>query len=155
MPPKNRAGLPPNTKLDGHRRARLLTELGEEEADVVVRHDLADADRATVDMVFYDFALGRRNSHPIDLARMVIRKYELEKGRPRGGLKRHDEAEARDRVGKKPTATGSTNGSTRKAAHTNHAPANGTPVPINRINGAHNGHRMAHLLDTLAVGADG
>ena len=100
MPPKNKAGLPPYTKLDGHRRARLLAELGEDEAEVVIRHDLVDVDRAAVDMVFYDFALGRRNSHPLDLARMIIRKYEIEKRRPQGGLKLCDEAEARDRVGK-------------------------------------------------------
>lgn len=54
-----------------------------------------------------------------------------------------------------PTATGTTSGSTRKAAHTDHVPINGAAVPINRINGAHNGHRMSYLLDTLAVGAEG
>jgi len=100
MPPNSAAGLPANTLLDGHRRSRLLADLGFVDAEVVVRHDLANASRATVDMTFYDFALGRRHSHPLDLARMVLRKYELEKGRPRGGLKRDDEPEARDRVGK-------------------------------------------------------
>jgi len=100
MPAHNRAGLPANTILDGHRRAGLLADLDLDAAEVVVRHDLADADRATVDTVFYDFALGRRNSHPLDLARMVVRKYEIEKRRPQGGLKLCDEAEARDRVGR-------------------------------------------------------
>ena len=100
MPPNNKAGLPEYTKLDGHRRARLLAELGQEEAEVIVRYDLVNADRTYVDMAFYDFALGRRNSHPLDLARMVLRRYELEKGRSRGKLRQQDEMEARDRVGK-------------------------------------------------------
>lgn len=54
-----------------------------------------------------------------------------------------------------PTADGMSNGNTRKAAHANHVPTNGVAVPINRINGSHNGNRVAHLLDSLVVGAEG
>ena len=100
MPPKNAAGLPAYTLLDGHRRAGLLANLEMDEAEVVLRHDLAAADQATVNGIFYDFALGRRHSHPLDFARMILRKYEIEKGRRRGELMSWDESEARDRVGK-------------------------------------------------------
>ena len=100
MPLHNKAGLPSNTLLDGHRRARLLQDLGMDTAEVVVRHDLANAERAAVNMAFYDFALGRRNSHPLDLARMVMARYEIEKNRPRKRFWARDYAETRDRIGK-------------------------------------------------------
>lgn len=100
MPSENAADLPGGTKLDGHRRARLLADLGFDEAEVLVRHDLATADRATVDIAFYDFALGRRNCHPLDLSRMVLKRYELEKNRPRKRFLTHDYQETRDRIAK-------------------------------------------------------
>ncbi|MEI8371657.1 MAG: hypothetical protein WCJ35_02365 [Planctomycetota bacterium] len=100
MPPHNKAGLPADTLLDGHRRARLLRELGMDEAQVVVRHDLINAERPVVDMTFYDFALGRRNSQPLDLARMVMDRYEIEKNRPRKKFLSGDYQDTRDRIGK-------------------------------------------------------
>ena len=100
MPPHNKAGLPANTLLDGHRRARLLQDLGIDTAEVIVRHDLVNAERAVVDMAFYDFALGRRNSQPLDLARMVMDRYEIEKNRPRQRFGWRDYEETRDHIGK-------------------------------------------------------
>lgn len=100
MPPHNKAGLPADTKLDGHRRARLLQDLGIDTAEVIVRHDLVNAERAVVDMAFYDFALGRRNSQPLDLARMVMDRYEIEKKRPRQRFGWRDYEETRDHIGK-------------------------------------------------------
>ncbi len=41
--PKNKAGLPADTILDGHERSRALQKLGQTDTDVVVRYDLADA----------------------------------------------------------------------------------------------------------------
>jgi hypothetical protein len=99
MPPKNKAGLPAYTVLDGRRRAAGLEAIGKKEADVVVRHDLTDADAATVEAVFLGFNVGRRQLHPLDKARVVLRLYELEKGRSQGRLYRGEVGEARDRVG--------------------------------------------------------
>jgi hypothetical protein len=39
MPAKNRANLPENTIIDGHRRARLLADIGDRKVKASVRHD--------------------------------------------------------------------------------------------------------------------
>lgn len=41
--PKTRAGLPANTIIDGHQRARAHELVGDTEVPVLVRYDLADA----------------------------------------------------------------------------------------------------------------
>ena len=100
MPPKNAANLPAYTILDGRRRATALEANGEKEANVVVRHDLVGAERDTIEAVFLEFNCDRRQLHPLDKARIALRRFEIEKRRPRGGLRPIDEQEARDRVGK-------------------------------------------------------
>src|SRR4051812_46962969 len=57
---KNRAGFPPDTILRGHQRFRALLLNGESEAIVLVRHDLADASRETIEREFLEDNLHRR-----------------------------------------------------------------------------------------------
>lgn len=64
MPPKNAAGLPPYTILDGHRRKKGMMANGEVRCKGVIRHDLVDADAATMEGIFLDFS-DHRNLHPI------------------------------------------------------------------------------------------
>jgi hypothetical protein len=105
MPPKNAAGLPPYTVLDGHRRKKGLMANGETHGKVVIRHDLVGADAATVELVFLDFS-GHRNLDTIDQARIALRRFQIEKNRPRGEVHPWEESEARDRVGKAIGMTG-------------------------------------------------
>ena len=100
MPDHNRAGLPKGTMLDGHRRTLLLKTIGKKRAKVRVRHDLVDADLATVEAEFLKYNSLRRQLHSIDKARIAKRQFEIEKGRSRGGLRSCEDAEARERVGK-------------------------------------------------------
>jgi ParB-like chromosome segregation protein Spo0J len=98
--PGNRAGLPPNTMLDGHKRRRALLYNGETETTVIVRYDLTEADELTVEKEFLEFNAHREHRDTLLQARTALRLFEIEKKRPRGELKSWDEAEARDRVGK-------------------------------------------------------
>jgi ParB/RepB/Spo0J family partition protein len=86
--------------LDGHRRVSAARSLGWSDIAAIIRHDLADADKDTVEAEFLRYNLNRRQLHPLDKARVVLRQFEIEKRRPRGGLRASDEQEARDRVGK-------------------------------------------------------
>ena len=98
--PENKAGHPPNTTLKGHQRTRALLRNGVTETEVLVRYDLADADDAAIETAFLEDDLSRRHLDNLGKARIVLRRFEIEKKRPRGGLRRAEEAEARDRVGK-------------------------------------------------------
>ncbi len=100
MPFPNRAELPENTMLDGHRRTQLWKKIGTQQIKVVVRGDLADADFASVEAEFLQYNVNRRQLHQIDKARIAKRLFEIEKGRSRGALRSWEDAEARDRVGK-------------------------------------------------------
>jgi hypothetical protein len=80
MPPGNAAGLPPYTVLDGHRRGRLLQSIGAKEATVIVRHDLKDADLATVNLEFLKINFQRRNMDRLEMARVAKGMYETEVG---------------------------------------------------------------------------
>jgi hypothetical protein len=99
MPYPNRARLPKNTMLDGHRRWSLWKKLGIKRIEVIVRHDLANADITTVEAEFLTYN-SYRQLHIIDKARVAKRRFEIEKGRSRGGLRPGEDAEARERVGK-------------------------------------------------------
>ena len=99
MPFPNRAKLPKDTLLDGHRRLSLWKKLGTKRIKVIVRHDLADADAATVEAEFLGYN-SYRELHIIDKARIAKRQFEIEKGRSRGGLRPGEDTEARERVGK-------------------------------------------------------
>lgn len=98
--PRNKAGLKPNTIMDGHQRRRALVLNGVEVADVEVRYDLADADTAAVEQAFLEPNQNRRQLDPLAKARVALRLFEIENKRPRGQLRHHDLAEARDRVGR-------------------------------------------------------
>jgi hypothetical protein len=52
--PKNCAGIPANTILQGHNRRAALLQSGQAETVVLVRHDLADADADTSERHFLD-----------------------------------------------------------------------------------------------------
>ena len=92
--------------LDGHRRDWAAGVLGWDDVQSIIRWDLADVDDATVEAEFLQYNLNRRHVHKLDQARIVLRLYEIEKGRPRGMLRRCDEGEARDRVAKVVGMTG-------------------------------------------------
>lgn len=99
MPPKNRAGLPAGTIIKGHQRKRAQ-ELNEAtETAVLVRYDLVDVDATTVEVIFMEDDDQRRHDDPLTKARIALRKFEIERKRPRGGLRPWEKAEARDRVG--------------------------------------------------------
>lgn len=83
--------------LDGHRRARLLAQLGETHVDAIVRDDLADADEETIEREFLQFNFLRRQLHPLDKAAIARRLFELD--RQRTLRPDEDQADARDRVG--------------------------------------------------------
>jgi hypothetical protein len=97
--PRNRAGLPANTILDGHMRVRALKMLGRAEIDVVVRYDLADANERAIEREFLDFDFHRTQLDTLARARVALRQHELQKGTRRGGLLPSEEAGARERVG--------------------------------------------------------
>lgn len=80
MPPGNRAELPENTVLDGHRRSAGLGRLGRTSAVVLVRWDLLDADEATVEAAFLRFNSNRRQLDPLSVAKNMKRQKELEVG---------------------------------------------------------------------------
>jgi ParB-like chromosome segregation protein Spo0J len=90
--------LPDGTILSGHQRRRALLKIGETEAPVVVRKDLA-ADPAAAERAFLEANANRRQLSKLDRARVVLRLVEIEKKRPRGRLRPDEAAEARDRVG--------------------------------------------------------
>jgi hypothetical protein len=77
LPADNAAGLPGATILDGHRRVAALISIGETEALVVVRHDLATASAAEVEHTYLNFNLLRRHLRPLEKARIALRMREL------------------------------------------------------------------------------
>lgn len=100
MPGKNQAGLAANTIIKGHQRRRALELLGEIETQVLVRYDLTMATAEEVEREFVGDNLARRQLDPLAKARAALRLFEIERGRAAGELRRTDEPEARDRVGK-------------------------------------------------------
>lgn len=100
MPPKNSASLPPYSVLDGHRRAAALQANGETEADVIIRHDLADADIKTIEGEFLNFNMKRRQLNPVDYVRLEQRLHVLQVGHSSGTLLPDEKAKFRDRIAK-------------------------------------------------------
>ncbi len=100
MPPDNAAGLDAFTILDGNQRTRAAKLAGLETVRVLIRHDLIDADAATVEAEFLKFNVLRRQLRPLQKARIAMRLFLIEKGRPPGTMRSSDAPEARDRVGK-------------------------------------------------------
>jgi ParB-like chromosome segregation protein Spo0J len=95
---ENTAGLPRGTILSGHQRKRALLSLGKKNSTVIVRNDLRDATPAEIERLFLEANLNRRQMHPLDKARSVLRLFEIERARRRG--ESVITGEARDRVGK-------------------------------------------------------
>jgi ParB-like chromosome segregation protein Spo0J len=98
--PANKAGLPPNTIVKGHRRKFALEQLGRTETRVLVRYDLADADAMTIEREFFADDVARRQLDTLGQAAVWLRLYELEKRKPRGKPSDANDADARDRLGK-------------------------------------------------------
>jgi ParB-like chromosome segregation protein Spo0J len=98
--PTNKAGYSPDTLLSGHQRKRALERNGLTKAEVIVRYDLSDASSAEIETAFFDDNDNRRQLDKLAKAKVALRRYEIERHRPRGGLRRDAEKrEARDRVG--------------------------------------------------------
>lgn len=93
--PRNRAGLPENTILDGFRRKAALTACGEKEVVVKVRYDLANVDRQRIDEEFFRFNLLRRQLSLLAKARIAKGWIQSQRDQtsPQTG-------ELRDRIGK-------------------------------------------------------
>lgn len=81
LPPDNKAGIPGDTILDGHRRRDAALSLEWSTVDVVIRHDLADVDYQEVADAFLDFNSNRRQLDPLDQAVVLVRRHEIETGR--------------------------------------------------------------------------
>jgi ParB/RepB/Spo0J family partition protein len=82
MPPDNAAGLDAYTILDGHQRRDAAVELGWAEVDVLVRHDLKDAEAGELDRVFLSFNFDRRQLKPLDQAAVLVHDHVADVGRP-------------------------------------------------------------------------
>ena len=93
--PKNAAGLPENTILDGHRRWMALLALQRTVELVEVRHDLADAPRDRIEEEFFRFNLQRRQLSPLAKARMAKGWIESQRAQTSS-----ESGELRERIGK-------------------------------------------------------
>ena len=98
--PANTAGLPPDTILAGHQRKLALEKNGETRTEVIVRHDLATADAATIEACFLGDNQYRRHSDTLARARVAHRLFELHKKKPCNRLGFAEQEELRDRIGK-------------------------------------------------------
>jgi hypothetical protein len=95
--PQNKAGYTPNTILSGHQRDRALRLNGETETVALVRYDLAEADKESIERHFLEHNQHRRQQDVLATARVALRLFEIEKKRPVS--KFWVTPEARDRVG--------------------------------------------------------
>jgi len=98
--PANAAGYPANTIVFGHRRCKALIQLGITEVNVLVRYDLADSGAGEIEALFIHDNLDRRQLPKLGKARAIMRLFEIERSRAPGELRKREEREARDRVGK-------------------------------------------------------
>jgi hypothetical protein len=79
---------------------RALRLLGETEAEVYVRNDLADSDGGAVERRVLEDNLRRRNLDKVVQARAVVRLFELEQGRRWTEVRGRPAGELRARVGR-------------------------------------------------------
>ena len=100
MPARNKAGLPADSILDGHQRRAAFLMLGQTSTKVVVRYDLLQCDANEVEEEYLSFNADRRHMDTLSLASIALRRFELEKSRPRGELGMYEQEEARDRIAK-------------------------------------------------------
>ena len=100
MPDRNKAGLPKDCILDGHQRRKALLNLGWTTVMVVVRYHLLLRDASDVEAEYLSFNADRRHMDTLSRARVALRRFEIEKNRPRGELGMYEQIEARDRIAK-------------------------------------------------------
>ena len=106
--PGNAAGLPPDTVMDGCQRLAALKLNGETEVRVLVRYDLAEADRDTIQLDFYGPNKDRRQLDKLGKARVALDRYELETTRRGGKLVAVNKEKALDLLGKEVDMSGKT-----------------------------------------------
>jgi ParB-like chromosome segregation protein Spo0J len=106
--PKNDAGYPADTVIAGHQRKRALESLGRTEAEVLVRHDLADKDAREVEKAFLEDNQNRRHLDRLAKARVALRLCEIKRKAQRGTLSAYDLVNVREVVGKQIGLTGRT-----------------------------------------------
>lgn len=92
--------LPDGTIIRGHQRTRALKHLGHKEHEVLVRHDLVDAEPEFVEREFLADNLNRRQLGPLARARVATRLFEI-KQNEKHAKSTGDAAEGqlRDRIG--------------------------------------------------------
>ena len=83
--------------LDGHRRVRILLELGHIDVAAVIRDDLADDD-AKADDLFLHINRDRRQLSPMAKARIEIAIFAKQRGREPGKFRGDDENEIISRL---------------------------------------------------------
>lgn len=93
--------LPDGTIVDGHQRVRAAKLLGWTHIKVIVRHDLAAAGAAAVQLHMIAVNLNRRHMGPLDIARVYRRLKELARAdrSTKHGCGRNDDL--RDRLAKR------------------------------------------------------
>jgi ParB-like chromosome segregation protein Spo0J len=92
--------LADGTILKGHQRIRALRLNGDKYFDVLVRHDLVDAEPNVIEREFLEDNQYRRHVTPLAKARVAVRLLEIERGRDPGSLLKGQDEESRDRAGK-------------------------------------------------------
>jgi ParB/RepB/Spo0J family partition protein len=90
--------LPDGTIVAGHQRVRAAKLLGWTEIDVIVRHDLADADDLTVLAILVEDNLIRRQMDPVALARSYRYLAEIERNENYEDMGQAERGDIRDRI---------------------------------------------------------
>lgn len=88
--PVNSAGYPADTIVIGHRRRTALLSNDVTEHEILVRYDLADATANTIELEFLNDNDQRRHLSPLDKARVVLRRYELQVDRQLSAFREED-----------------------------------------------------------------
>ena len=102
--PENAAGLSgPTPSWTAASAWQALKHNGETEVRVLVRYDLAEADRDTIELEFLATNKERRHLDKLEKARVALRQYEIEKNRKGGKLFSFDKEKARELLGKEST----------------------------------------------------
>jgi ParB-like chromosome segregation protein Spo0J len=97
--PANKAGLPPSTILDGHKRRQALMFSGETTTTVIVRYDLAQCDALTAERTYLASNLTRGLDDQLVRMRKAWRLYEIEMEKPLSEQAIDGRRGARDRIG--------------------------------------------------------
>ena len=79
VPADNAAGLEPLTIINGHTRCKILTELGIETTEVLLRYDLLDASASEITKLFLLDNVARRQQDRLGQAHAAIQHYKIER----------------------------------------------------------------------------